>query len=103
MAFGDAIVLLGREDASDGRAHTEGLEIVAGYQFRVDASTPQGRKSLQEVVEIYRRDRSRTAISLNRIFPSPPECSCRAIPPSKDLGLGSVKSITVIPLRMQIM
>src|ERR1017187_863331 len=51
----------------------------------------------------YRRERSRAARSLNRILPSPPEWSCRAMPPSDDLGFGSVKSITVIPLRMQIM
>src|ERR1035437_1509147 len=51
----------------------------------------------------YRWERSRTARSLNRLLPIPPECSCKAIPPSKDLGFGSVKSITVTPLMMQIM
>src|SRR5450756_2283279 len=37
MALVDAIILLGREHASDGGAHAQGLEIVAGYEFRVDA------------------------------------------------------------------
>jgi hypothetical protein len=43
--------------------------------------------------------RSRIQMSLNFMLPWPPECSWRAMPPSNDLGLGSVKSIIWTPLR----
>ena len=44
-------------------------------------------------------DRSRTKMSLKRMRPSPPECSCSAMTPSVEPGEGYVKSIISTPLR----
>src|ERR1035437_1831732 len=79
--------------------HAWFFEPVVPRSTNTKTGGPRGYPALSH----YRRERSRTARSLNRILPIPPECSCKAIPPSKDLGFGSVKSITVTPLMMQIM
>ena len=50
----------------------------------------------------YRFDRSRTQMSWNIMWPLPPECSCSAMAPSNDFGLGSVKSTIVTPLSREM-
>ena len=41
-------------------------------------------------------------ISRNFMSPLPPECSCREMPPSNDLGCGSTKSTSTTPLSREM-
>ena len=45
---------------------------------------------------------SRTQMSLNCMWPSPPECSCRAMVPERNGPRGSLKSIIGTPLRRDV-
>ena len=47
----------------------------------------------------YRLVRSRIRMSLKRMSPAPPECSCSEMPPSNERGRGSVKSTSNTPFR----
>ena len=55
--------------------------------------------SVPESSESYLTVRSRMRRSLKLMLPCPPECSCSAMYPSKDFGVGSVKSTIKTPLR----